>query len=50
MGDYDHIVWIHGGGIVFQVSNGVRQDGVLSPLLFTIYVDSLLESLRACGQ
>ena len=34
----------------FQVSNGVHQGGVVSPILFTIYVDSLLESLRACGR
>ena len=34
----------------FQVSNGVRQGGVVSPILFTIYVDSLLESLHACGR
>jgi len=29
----------------FCVSNGVRQEGVLSPILFAIYVDDLLEDL-----
>ena len=41
--------WMGKSSDYFQVSNGVRQGGVLSPILFTIYVDSLLESLRACG-
>ncbi len=27
----------------FNVSNGVRQGGVLSPILFTVYVDELLQ-------
>ena len=34
----------------FVVSNGVRQGGVLSPVLFAIYLDSLLDSLRSCGR
>ena len=34
----------------FEISNGVRQGGVPSPVLFTIYLDSLLESLRASGR
>ena len=29
----------------FSVSNGVRQGGVLSPYLFAMYLDSLLEEL-----
>ena len=33
-----------------QVSNGVWQGGVLSPILFTIYMDSLLDSLMASGR
>ncbi len=31
---------------VFHISNGVKQGGVLSPILFTIYMDVLLERLR----
>ena len=34
----------------FSVRNGVRQGGVLSPILFTVYVDSLLDALRASGR
>ena len=31
----------------FDVTNGVRQGGVLSPVLFAVYLDSLLNSLRS---
>ena len=34
---------------MFHVSNGVRQGGVLSPMLFAVYIDSLLEMLEASG-
>ena len=33
----------------FYVSNGVRQGGVLSPILFTIYMDDLLDQLSQLG-
>ena len=33
----------------FSVSNGVRQGGVLSPILFTVYIDDLLLELEKNG-
>ena len=33
----------------FGITNGVRQGGVLSPLLFTVYIDELLEKLKRNG-
>lgn len=33
----------------FHTVNGVRQGGVLSPILFTVYLDVLLERLRDSG-
>ena len=30
----------------FTTSNGVKQGGVLSPLLFSVYLDDLLHELR----
>jgi retron-type reverse transcriptase len=33
----------------FSVMNGVKQGGILSPILFSLYIDELLEQLRASG-
>ena len=33
----------------FTVSNGVKQGGVLSPILFAIYTDGLLKRLEETG-
>lgn len=33
----------------FSISNGVRQGGVLSPILFTVYIDELLQQLEQLG-
>ncbi len=34
---------------MFEVKNGVKQGGVLSPVLFAIYMDGLLERLQESG-
>jgi len=33
----------------FPVTNGVKQGGVLSPILFTVYMDELIAHLKATG-
>lgn len=33
----------------FSVGNGVKQGGILSPILFTMYIDVLIEKLRHSG-
>ncbi len=34
---------------VFNVCNGVKQGGVLSPVLFGVYMDGLLRQLKDSG-
>ena len=41
--------WSHNFSDLFPTTNGVRQGGVLSPILFTIYIDDLLRSLEVSG-
>ena len=43
------VSWDGASSDSFNVSNGVRQGGVLSPVLFTIYMDILLNKLKECG-
>ena len=40
------VCWGNTHSSVFGVSNGVRQGGVLSPILFSIYLDMLLLALK----
>ena len=43
------VKWCNHLSKIFSVTNGVKQGGVLSPILFTIYLDCLLERLRLSG-
>jgi hypothetical protein len=44
-----HVKWGTTIYVKFNVSNGVRQGGILSPKLFTVYMDDLIERLIATG-
>ena len=43
---YAKVRWTDYHSNSFSISNGVKQDGVLSPVLFTIYYDELLIKLQ----
>ncbi len=37
-------------GDYFKCINGVRQDGVVSQLMFTVYMDELIKELQSAGK
>ncbi len=41
--------WGNHTSATFSVKNGVKQDGVLSPILFSVYIDGLFDWLRVSG-
>ena len=43
------IRWNNTESSYFNVSNGVKQGGVISPILFCVYVDGLLNLLKSSG-
>ena len=40
------VIWEQTVGPTFSVLQGVRQGGVLSPMLYTLYIDDLIKQLR----
>ena len=42
--------WLDEHSTYFAVTNGIRQGGVISPVLFTIYMDELLKRLEMSGR
>jgi len=43
------VLWNNCYGDVFKIECGVRQGGVLSPVLFAVYIDDLIKELRLAG-
>ena len=41
--------WKDNLSIPFTLNNGVKQDGMVSPILFTLYINGLLERLKSSG-
>lgn len=44
-----NVTWNNNLSKYFSTSNGVKQGGVLSPILFAIYIDELLDRLKQSG-
>ena len=43
------VQWKSGVGDLFQILCGVRQGSILSPILFSIYLDNVIDDLRHSG-
>ena len=43
------VKWNNAHSTAIHVSNGVKQGGVLSPILFCIYVDTLFQLIKTKG-
>ena len=46
---YACVRWAGAYSYFFHIISGVRQGGLLSPVLFAIYMDILIDRLRSCG-
>ena len=46
---YAWVRWDKGRSNMFSIVNGTRQGSVLSPALFSLYMDEILETLRSLG-
>ena len=44
-----YVKWANKLSEPFTVANGVKQDAVISPLLFSIYIDNLFKELKQLG-
>ena len=44
-----YVQWGDARSDTFKIFNGVKQGGVISPLLFTIYIDQLFQRLKQLG-
>ena len=46
---YAWVKWDSARSNVFTIRNGTRQESILSPALFAVYIDDLLQELRSLG-
>ena len=44
-----HVQWNSAQSTPFSLNNGVKREGVFSPILFYIYIDRLLQKLKDSG-
>ena len=45
----NYVKWNGVQSLIFHINNGLKQGGVLSPILFNLYTDPLLKELRNSG-